>query len=188
MKINFILGKPLVKVVFNHIMEGALDEFVKNMTGGSLIYGMLMNNLNPEKLFFKDSSPFDLVDKGRKPKKLNLPLAKKITLSVTPKLQTRAFLRQYNKRKSPPGRHSLDFAATYSAGTPAVELCESPCATVALDRVYSRLNKSPKKSRPQTRLNASQLSPMSPISFARRPETRAGNHIRTVLNRRTQPP
>ena len=71
----------------------ALDTFVKEMTGGSLIYGMLMNNLNPEKLFFKDTSPFDLVDKGRKPKKLNLPLQKKITSSISPKLQTKAFLR-----------------------------------------------------------------------------------------------
>ena len=176
MRINFILRILVFKNEFNHLMS-ALDKFVNEMTGGSLIYGMLMNNLNPEKLFFKDSSPFDIIDTGRKPKKLKLPIPEKITLSIQPKLQTKAFLRQYGKRKRI-GRHSLDFASTCTAATPLRDLQESP---MTHNRIYSMTHQSPNKIRRRNRIE------FSPISMVR-PETRAGNHARSVLSRRNKPP
>ena len=45
-----------------------VEDYFKEMTGGSMIYGMLVNNLNPEQMFFKDSSQFDALLSPRKSK------------------------------------------------------------------------------------------------------------------------
>ena len=80
------------------------DEYVQQMTGGSQIYGMLINKLNPDHLFFIDSSPSQLIRRGKKAKPLKIPGPKRLSLSMAPKLQATRFLRNFHSTQ----RKSLD--------------------------------------------------------------------------------
>ena len=77
-----------------------VEDYFKEMTGGSMIYGMLCNDLDPEQMFFKDSSPYDSIDSPRKLKKLKLPIPEKIRLSIKPKLekQVEDYRRKFRKK------------------------------------------------------------------------------------------
>ena len=79
-----------------------VDEYEKALTSGSMIYGMLVNNIDPEQLFFIDSSPFDTIDSPRKLKRRRLPVPKQIRLSIADRLdaQVKAYKRTCAKRRT----------------------------------------------------------------------------------------